>query len=149
MRELLIPIAVNLALGLILLALLFRKRTSDTVRLTQATEAIDIFRMHFPDALGTATVAADGRGALIDLQRGGTGLLQRHGRRWNARLLAPGELSSVQQSANAIELGFTDFGWPRARLCIADAGARAMWVARLKSLVSRDPSQPHSDPHHA
>ena len=135
MSELLIPIAVNLALGVILLALLYRQRTRDTVRLTLATEAMDIFRMHFPDALGAATLAADGRGALIDLQRGGTGLLQRHGRRWNARLLAPGELSSVRRSGgDAIELKFADFGWPRARLCLADADARAMWLSRLTSL---------------
>ena len=75
MSELLISIAVNLALGVILLALLYRKRTRDPVRLTLASEAMDIFRMHVPDALGAATLAADGRAALIDLQRGGTGLV--------------------------------------------------------------------------
>ena len=86
---------------------------------------------------------------MIDLQRGGIGLLQRHGRRWNARLLAPGELSSVVLSGDAIELGFADFGWPRARLRMADADVRAMWLSRLKSLAPRDPSKPHSDLRHA
>lgn len=150
MSELLISIAVNLALGVILLALLYRKRTRDTVRLTLASEAMDIFRMHFPDALGAATLAADGRAALIDLQRGGTGLVTRHGRRWNARLLAKGELVSVRRSGDdAIELKFADFGWPRARVCLADADTRTMWLSRLESLAPRNPSQPQSDLHHA
>ncbi|MGO9512905.1 MAG: hypothetical protein ACLP2F_04580 [Steroidobacteraceae bacterium] len=150
MTELAISIAVNIVLGVVLLALLYWKRTGDAVRLAGAGEAMDLFAMHFPGAVGEATVAADHRSALIDLQRGsGVGLLQRQGRRWNARTLAPGEVSSVEaDSDGTIELRFADFGWPRAQLRIADANARALWLERLNSLKeqrsSRHPGLRHA-----
>jgi hypothetical protein len=107
--------------------------------------------LNFPDSLGAVTVAADRRGALIDLQGGaGIGLLQRQGRRWNARVLAPGEISSARlDSDGAINLHFADFGWPRACIRIADADARAMWLARLHSLTAQVSSHHHSDLRHA
>jgi|SRR5271165_7538032 len=100
---------------------------------------------------GAATVAADRRGALIDLQRGGDlGILVRHGRRWNARVLAPGDVSSVQlEDEDLICLRLADFAWPRARIRIPDAEARAKWLARLNALTSPDSSRHHPDLRHA
>lgn len=131
--ELVIAIALNVALGLVLLALLWSRR-HDAGRLSSEAEAEALFRAQFPDAAGVATLSADGRGALIQLPRG-IGVLVRAGRRWNARLIMPRELTHAQQdSAGAISLTFADFGWPRARLPIADADVRAAWLARLRTL---------------
>lgn len=151
MSELVISILVNVVLGIVLLALLYRKRASDTARLAGADEAMNIFGLHFPDALGCATVAADQRGALIDLHGGaGVGLLLRQGRRWNARLLAPGDVAAVELDQEAaVNLRFVDFGWPRARIRIADADACAMWLARLESLTAQSSSRHRADPRHA
>jgi hypothetical protein len=131
--ELVISIALNLALGLVLLALLWSRR-HDARRLSNEAEAEALFRAHFPAAAGVATLSADGRGALIELPRG-IGVLVRAGRRWNARLIMPRELVHAQQdSSDAISLTFADFGWPRVRLSIADADVRAGWLARLQTL---------------
>jgi hypothetical protein len=133
MAELAISIAVNVLLGIVLAALLYRRRADDGGLLGGAGEAMDVFRSRFPDTQGAATVSADRRAALIELPRDtGIGLVQRQGRRWNARLLAPGEIRSVKQSPpDALEVELADFGWPRARIRIADPGARAAWMARL------------------
>ena len=151
MRELVLPIAANVVLGMLLLVLLYWKRTGDKVRLSGADDAVNIFRIHFPDAIGAATVAADGRGALIDLQQGaGIGLLHRQGRRWNARVLAPGAVSSVRTGgAEVIDLRFVDFAWPRARIRIAGAEARTAWLGRLESLAAQGSSRHRPDLHHA
>jgi hypothetical protein len=151
MTELALSIGVNLVLGIFLFALLYRKRAGDEVRLSGPSEAVDIFQQYFPDAVGTATVATDRRSALIDLQRGaGIGLLQRHGRRWNARVLAPGELSSVRVVGDdAVHIKFSDFGWPRACIHIADADARAKWLGRLNSLMAPASSRQRADLRHA
>lgn len=148
--ELAISIAANVALGIILLALLHWRNAGDDVRLAGAADAMDIFQRHFPDAArGSATLTADERGALIDL-RMGVGILQRHGRRWNARLLKSGELCSVQLDRDgAINLAFADFGWPRSRFLIADADARARWMNRLEELRKTPPAPHHGDAHHA
>jgi hypothetical protein len=134
MNELAISIAVNILLGLILLVLLVWKRVGDTARLADSAEAVAHYDRHFPGAVGNATLSDDACGALIDLQRGGIGLLQRQGRRWNARQLRPGEVSSVELDGEIIKLKFADFGWPRAQMRLADAGARAQWLGRLRSL---------------
>jgi hypothetical protein len=148
--ELAISIAINVVLGAVLLALLHWKGRPDLVRLAGAEQAIDLFRRHFPDAAGVVTVAADGRSALIDLQPSGVGLLQRQGRRWIARTLASGELSSARVDLDgAINLTFADFGWPRARVPVADANSRATWMARLDSLIAQRTSRRSSDLRHA
>jgi len=149
--ELLISIAVNVVLGILLLGLFAWKRNTDAIRLADPEEAMDVFRRYFPEAVGTATLAADRRAALIDLQPGGaTGLLQRVGRRWNARLLVPREFSAVAvEPDGTIKLQFADFGWPRARLQIADPEARARWLVRLDSLTARAATRHRGDLRHA
>jgi hypothetical protein len=144
MKEMAFSIAINVVLGILLLALLYRKRTADHVRLSGPSQAMDLFRSYYPDVVGAATVADDRRGALIDLQRGaGIGLLQRQGRRWNARVLAAGEVSSVQVTAgHAVEVRFPDFAWPRASIRIADPEVRALWVGRLDSLTPKGSRHP-------
>jgi hypothetical protein len=139
MNELALSIAVNCVLGVVLFALLNWKRTADTARLAGPREAMDRFAEYFPDAVGEATVADDQLSALIDLQRGGRiGFLQRQGRRWNARMLEPGQLASVELGRDEIiRLKFADFGWPRADFRIADADTRGLWIRRLKSLPRR------------
>jgi hypothetical protein len=132
MGELAVAITVNLMLGVILLALLRRRRDAG-LRLRDAEEARVQFRVHFPEADGAVTVGSDGQGALFDL--GGTvGLLERRGGRWNARLLAPGDVAAVQVDGERVALRISDFAWPRARLRIADATVRSAWVGRLGGL---------------
>jgi len=151
MMELVISIAVNVVLGALLLGLFVWKRNTDAIRLANPEEAMDVFRRYFPEAVGTATVAADRRAALIDLQPGGgIGLLQRVGRRWNARLLVPREFSAIALEADGtIKLQFADFGWPRARLRIADPEARAKWLVRLDSLTANAATRHPGNLHHA
>ena len=136
MRELAISIGVNVVLGGILLVLLRWRHLGDTVPLEGPAAAMSLFKTYFPEAVGEATLSDDRRSALIDLQRGGgIGLLQRQGRRWNARTLMPGEVSSVALAGDGtVKLKFADFGWPRAQLRITDADARAFWMGRLSSL---------------
>jgi hypothetical protein len=149
--ELVLAIAVNLALGILLLALLYWKHTNDDVRLSSAEEALEIFRKQFPDVLGTATVSADRRCALIELDGdGGIGVLERHGRRWNARMLVPREFSSVRLDRDGcLRLRFADFGWPRARFRTSDPEARAKWLARLDALTARAAGRHRADLGHA
>ena len=135
MKELLFPIGVNLVLGVILLALLVWKRRPDAVRLLSDTDALVEFQRHFPEATGTATVSADGLAALIETAAG-PGLLVRHARRWNVRMLAAQELAGVRTPDDAtLELRFADFGWPRARLRFSDRDAMSRCRARLETLV--------------
>ncbi len=142
MAELAISIAVNLLLGIVLAAMLYRRRADDVGLLGGAGEAMDVFRSRYPDIEGAATVSADRRAALIELpQDAHIGLVQRQGRRWNTRLLAPGEVRSVRQSLpDALDLELADFGWPRARIRIADPEARAAWMARLGARGAGGPS---------
>jgi len=141
--ELIISIAVNVALGMILLALLLWRTTRDETRVAGAEEALALFRQPFPDAMGLATVCTGGRAALIELRPGpGIGLLQRQGRRWNARILRPGDCSLVRRrSDRKLALELADFGWPRAELEFADAGALEKWESRLRSLTVREASR--------
>ncbi len=148
MTDLLIAIGANVALGILLLPLLLRSRT-DEVRARTAAEALQIYRRHFPDALGSVLLGHDGRSALIELGGGGLGILQRHGRRWNARALAAGELTDVRAARDgSILVGFADFGWPRARLVPPDAPAREAWLSRLQHLV-RGRAGGGAEPRHA
>ena len=149
--ELVLSIAVNAVLGVVLLGLLYWKGIRDNVRLTGPEEAFATFKRHYPDVAGTATLAADGRSALIDLHPdGGIGLVQRQGRRWNARILVPREVSAAQVGPDgALEIVFADFGWPRARIPLGDPEARAKWLARVNSLTAQPPASPNPDLRHA
>ncbi len=150
MSSLAIAIAVNLVLGGVLLALLLARRGRDEVCLGGASEAIAHFRIHYPDADGEVSVAADGRGALIELGGGAVGLLERRGRRWNARLLAPGDVRAGDGAGGAGgRVRVADFCWPRARLCRADAEARAAWRARLGALTGAAARPPRQETRHA
>lgn len=135
MTELLFPIGANLVLGVILLALLAWKRRPDTVRLESDADALAEFQRHFPEATGTPTVSADGLAALIETTTG-PGLLLRHARRWNARMLAAPDLAAVRTIDDAtLELRFVDFGWPRARMRFSDRDAMSGCRARLETRV--------------
>ncbi|NNM62213.1 MAG: hypothetical protein HKM03_08595 [Steroidobacteraceae bacterium] len=150
MSSLAIAIAVNLVLGGVLLALLLARRGRDEVCLGGASEAIAHFRIHYPDADGEVSVAADGRGALIELGGGAVGLLERRGRRWNARLLAPGDVRAVDvDGGQGLRLRFADFSWPRARICLDDAEALAAWRARLGALTGAAARPPRQETRHA
>lgn len=153
MSEMELSIALNVALGIVLFALLRRQSGDDGVRLHGNAEAVRIFMSQFPDLQGAASVADDGRGALIELESGGgVGLLERRGRRWNARVIRPGDLASAPTSARiegeCLCIGFADFGWPRSRLRFGDAGARSTWLARLGAAVPSPPGR-QRDPRHA
>jgi len=139
MSELAISIAVNVGLGIALLGILRWKRVGDTARLAGAPEAIELFARQFPAAAGEATLADDGQSALLELNSDGCiGLLQRHGRRWNARMLAAGEVSSAElKDASTIKLKFDDFAWPHTQIRIGDADVRLRWLHRLQALRAR------------
>jgi len=148
MKELLFPIGANLVLGVILLALLVWKRRPDTVRLLSDADALAEFQRHFPEATGTVTMSADGLAALIETATG-PGLLLRHARRWNARMLAAQELAGVRTPDDAtLELRFADFGWPHARLRFSDRDAMSRCRARLETLV-HSRTAPATDLRHA
>ena len=130
-----LAIVINLVLGVVLLGLLALRLRPDTVSAVSPADAMMLFQQSFPDALGRATLASDGRSAFIDLDPGGIGLLIRSGRRWNARLLAARDLASVLSTGKLIELRFRDFAWPRAELRFDDAGTRAACSARIERLL--------------
>lgn len=136
MSELAISIIVNVILGVVLFAILRRHSGADTVRLSGPAEAMAVFRDFFPDAGGASTVSDDRRIALIDLgELAGVGLLQRQGRRWNARILSSGEVTSAEPcGGDGILVRLRDFGWPRACIRIGDAAVRTKWLARLRML---------------
>lgn len=136
--ELIVPIAVNVVLGLALLALFAWVRWGDPPGLGGSEDALRIFREQYPEASGTASVSSDGRSALLALpQSPQVGLLYCNGRRWNARELSPGDLRSVKVRGDALMLSFTDFGWARIQLRLADAAVRQEWLARLAALSVR------------
>ena len=136
--QLLIPIAANVVLGVVLIGLFLSRQTVDDARLSDGGEALTVFRRRFPDADGPATLTADHRGALIQVRRGtGVGLLQRRGRRWTARELAPRDLRSVTLTGgDTLVLSLADFGWPPAHFQIADAEVCAAWLARLERFAA-------------
>jgi hypothetical protein len=131
-----LAIVVNLVLGVVLVGLLALRLRPDTVTVDTPEEAMRLFRTSFPDAVGRAVPASDGRGALIELDAdAGLGLLLRSGRRWNARHLAARDLASVRSTNEVIEIRFKDFAWPRARLRFDDAATRAAWSARIEGML--------------
>jgi hypothetical protein len=160
MLELLIAIGFNIFVAALTALLIYfawtRKRTTDA-SLADADTAMSLFRDHFPDtanvpeAARAVTLTTDRRNALIELPDGaGVGLLQGHGRRWNARVLQPGDIASVRVSDDAtLRLKFTDYSGPRALLILADADERAAWLARLQTLTQRAPVTHGTDPSHA
>lgn len=145
-----LAIVLNVILGVVMLGLLWWRRSPDTVRLASPEEALEVFRQHFPDTRGRATLSSDGCGALLELEPEGLGLLVRDGRRWNARLLTPRAVSKMRLIGESrIEIRFTDFAWPRAQLRIDDPGVRATWAARLEGMLLKPKAEPRSDLRHA
>jgi hypothetical protein len=138
MPALLIAIGVNVLVGALTALIIYVSRGSrkPQARLADASVAMDLFRRQFPDATGTATLTADGRNALIDLgEGGGIGLLQAHGRRWNARILHQGDVASLTTSGySTLELRLTDYSNPRASLLLPSTDAQFLWLGRLRSL---------------
>jgi hypothetical protein len=130
-------IGINLVLGMVLLGLLALRLRPDTVAVATPEDAMLLFRRWFPDAVGRATLASDGRGAFIDLDPEGLGLLVRSGRRWNARILAASDLASVRSRGEFVEIRFRDFAWPRAQLRFDPPAARAAWSARVEGFLLR------------
>jgi hypothetical protein len=152
MSELVISIIANVALGLVLLALLFRRRAGPGVRLRDAGEAIRVFRDLLPEAeCATATLGSDGGSALIEPVYGlRVGVLQLQGKRWVARVLAPQDLASVRLTSDgALLVRFADFAWPRVLVRIADEGARSQWLQRLQALHAASSTPAPSELRHA
>jgi hypothetical protein len=138
MNELALSILVNAALGLVLLFALRRDRAAAHGRLDGPDAALRHFAEVFPDATGHALVGDGGDSALIALSGdAGVGLVERHGRRWNARRLERGEIRALVADANGtLHMRLTDFAWPAARIRIADDTARNEWLARLRGLMA-------------
>jgi hypothetical protein len=130
-------IGINLLLGMVLLGLLAFRLRPDTATVATPEDAMMLFRRWFPDAVGRAALASDGRGAFVDLDPEGLGLLVRNGRRWNARILAASDLASVRTRGEWVEIRFRDFAWPRAELRFDQAAPRAAWSARVEGLMLR------------
>ncbi len=139
MLELLIAIGFNVIVGVLttLLIYFYWTRKGGDAGLADADTALGLFRSHFPEAGGAATLTTDRRNALIDLTDGvGIGLLQGHGHRWNAHWLRPGDVASVSVVRDAIlKVRFSDYGSPRVSLVLADANERAVWLTRLQALT--------------
>jgi len=153
MRELLIAIGFNAVVGVLaaLLIYFYRTRRRGDASLADADAALGLFRSHFPEITGTATLTADGRNALIDLPDGtGLGLLQGHGHRWNAHWLKPGDVASVRVSEDRkLLVRFVDYGSPRASLVFRDANERDNWLARLQALTPGAAATRRGDISHA
>lgn len=154
MLELLIAIGFNLIVGVLTTLLIYfywNRRKRDDASLVDADTALGLFRDHFPEAAGTATLTADRRNALIELPDGpGIGLLQGHGHRWNAHMLRPGDIASVRLAQDTtLQVRFADFGSPRASLLLTDANERAAWLTRLQALTRGVPATRRGDVSHA
>ncbi len=141
MDALAISIAANVVLGLALFALLYGKRGSDSDRLTEPEQALPRYRIRYPMATGRVSLAADGCAALIELTDGSVGLVERCSRRWNVRVLEPGEIVGVDRALDgAIAVSFADLGWPRARIQLSDPTICQGWMERLGALRETAPS---------
>ncbi|HTV50141.1 MAG TPA: hypothetical protein VME21_03070 [Steroidobacteraceae bacterium] len=141
MSELLIAIAANVLVGVIAVALLLRRRSHPQRHLPlDQRSAPQIFQSQVPDAVATL-VACAADAALFDLQGGGVGLVQRHGHRWNARVLQAGSIAALQVHEPAtLELRFSDYAAPRLRLRIDDPAERQLWLQRLRAAAQRAPT---------
>ena len=154
MLELLIAIGFNVIVGVLTTLLIYfywNRRKRGDASLVDADTALGLFRDHFPEAAGTATLTTDRRNALIDLPNGpGVGLLQGHGHRWNAHMLRPGDVASVRVAQDTtLQVRFADFGSPRASLILADANERAVWLTRLQALTRDAAATRRGDISHA
>ena len=130
-----ISILANIALGIVLFAVLYRKRANDPERLAEPQQALERYRTRYPLARGRASLAADGRAALLELTDGTLGLVERCGRRWNVRALKPTEILGVDRAGErAITVHFADFGWPRSRVELADPDTCRRWLERLVAM---------------
>lgn len=135
MDALAISILANFVLGIILFGVLYRKRRRDSDRLTEPEQALTRYRIRYPTARGQVSLAGDGRAALLELTDGSVGLVERRGRRWNARVLEPREIVGVDRAGDgAITVRFADFGWPRARVQLSDPDICQGWMERLGAL---------------
>lgn len=130
-------VVVNGVLGAVLFGLMRWRPRADTARLTDAAAALEQFQTQHPETVGEVTLAADGQCALVDLKgAAGVGLVQRHARRWNTRVLVPGDVTEVRVVADgSIAVRLADFGWPRVRFAVA-ADVRDAWCQRLRALES-------------
>jgi hypothetical protein len=154
MLELLIAIGFNVIVGVLTTLLIYfywNRRKRGIASQVDADTALGLFRDHFPEATGTATLTTDRRNALIDLSDGpGVGLLQGHGHRWNAHMLRPGDVASVRVAQDTtLQVRFADFGSPRASLMLADANERALWLTRLQALTRDAAATRRGDISHA
>ncbi|MBS0393414.1 MAG: hypothetical protein JSR54_02250 [Proteobacteria bacterium] len=149
--DLLIPIAANVIVGLLLAALFLGRRRSEGPSLTSAREALAVFQSRYPDSQGAVTLGDDGQAALIALTpAAGVGLVHRHGRRWNARMLQPGDLESVTvANEQELVLSMADFGWPYSRVRLADPDERSRWLSRLVQLDKQAGGSPDREGAHA
>jgi hypothetical protein len=153
MLELLIAIGFNVIVGVLaaLLIYFYWTRKRGEASLADADTALGLFRSHFPEITGAATLTADRRNALIGLPDGaGLGLLQGHGHRWNAHWLKPGDVASVRVSRDEkLLVKFVDYGSPRASLVFSDANERDSWLARLQALTPGASAKRRGDIGHA
>lgn len=150
MNALTISIVANIALGLVLLGVLYRKTGRDPEHLTEPAQALARYRIRYPTASGRVSLATDGRAALLELADGTVGLLERCGRRWNARALRPKEIVGVDRAGDgAILIHLADFGWPRARVQLSDPDIRQRWIERLIAMHEAVASARERRTHHA
>jgi len=138
-----ISIAANIVLGLVLFGVLYRKRATDSDRLSEPGRALALYRIRYPTAAGHVSLAVDGRAALLELTDGGVGLVERCGRRWNVRALEPREIVGVDRTgSSAITVRLADFGWPRARIQLPGPEICQGWMERLRALCETASSGP-------
>ncbi len=150
MDALAISILANVLLGAVLLAMLYRTRGEGAARLTDPAQALALYRAIHPSAQGSAPLSGAGLRALIALAAGGIGLVERRGRRWNARRLEPLEVTGVDaREDGVVTLRFADFGWPRARVALPHPATRARWIERLEGLRREGAAGTRPGMHHA
>jgi hypothetical protein len=130
-----IAIVANIVLGIVLLGVLYRKRGSDSDRLTEPEQALARYRTRYPTASGRVDLAVDGRAALLELADGTVGLVERCGRHWSVRVLEPREIVGVERASDgALTVSFADFGWPRARVQLSEPDTCQRWIERLVAM---------------
>lgn len=135
--ELLVPLGLNLVVC-ILAALLVRafRNPGRVPRLNSPAEAVRLFLGHFPDVRGSAALALDGSAALLALEDGRVGLLQRHGHRWNARILTSDQVRTVACLRDgSVTLRLRDYTGPAVVLPPGAAPASELWSSCLRRLL--------------
>jgi len=144
-------ILVNVALGLVLVLAVRRDRAAAEARLDGPDAALRHFAEVFPDAAGNALVGDGGNAALITLSGDvGVGLVERHGHRWNVRLIEHGQIRAlVADPDGTLHVRLTDFAWPAARIRISDDAARNEWLGRLQGLMPSSALTPARGAEHA